>query len=151
MKKRPDEKHGHAKVNSPEYRVWSQMLSRCNNPRASNYAAYGGAGVAVCGRWLSFVAFLADMGPRPAATTLDRIDNARGYEPSNCRWATHQQQAENRSTTHRVTLGGQTKTVTQWAREVGISDTGFLARVRNGEGLPEILRPSRRASRLFGS
>jgi hypothetical protein len=75
------------------------MLDRCRNPGAVNYAYYGGRGVKVCERWLGedgYRNFLADMGERPKGRTLDRIDPDKGYEPSNCRWATAKEQVENR-------------------------------------------------------
>ena len=87
----------HRQTDSPAYQSWLAMKKRCENPRASNYARYGGRGVTVCRRWASdFTAFLADMGPRPAGMTLDRIDPNGNYEPSNCRWATAHDQRVNR-------------------------------------------------------
>lgn len=76
------------------------MIQRCGNARNPGFANYGGRGITVCERWLSFENFLADMGPRPTpAHSIDRIDNDRGYEPGNCRWATVTEQNRNRRST----------------------------------------------------
>lgn len=95
--------HGEAGVRSktPEYGAWANMIQRCTNPNLADFNLYGGRGITVCARWRkSFMAFLKDMGRKPSPRySLDRIDNNKGYNPNNCRWATAKQQAANKRTT----------------------------------------------------
>lgn len=91
--------HGQYRNNSvsPEIKAWEKMRERCLNPKDISYKNYGGRGITVCKRWLSFDNFLSDMGKRPSPKhSLDRINNDGIYEPSNCRWATRTEQNRNR-------------------------------------------------------
>ena len=81
---------------SGTYDIWVLMRQRCNNPKATGYAHYGGRGVTVCRRWDKYTNFLMDMGERPDGLTLDRIDPHGNYEPTNCRWATWTTQNRNK-------------------------------------------------------
>jgi hypothetical protein len=72
------------------------MRYRCQNPKDRAYKWYGARGIKVCERWEKFENFLADMGKRPPGLSLERVDNNKGYEPSNCIWATWTQQMRNR-------------------------------------------------------
>jgi hypothetical protein len=139
-------RHGHSL--SPTWRSWSGMLTRCLNERVPNYRWYGGRGIEVCERWLTFLNFLEDMGERPEGMTLDRIDPNGNYEPENCRWSTVAAQNANRTNNIAITVGGITKTVDEWARESGVSAFTIYGRLRRGWPQERAVQPKdfRRAS-----
>ena len=129
----------HGMTYSPEWRTWSSMLTRCNNEKSKCYRYYGAKGVSICERWRSFENFVADVGPRPAGTTLDRIDNSRGYEPENCRWATIDVQNRNRGSILMVEINGETKCVADWCDQLGIPRPRVYARIQSGMALYEAI------------
>lgn len=116
-------RRSHGKSNAFAYKSWIAMRHRCRSKSAYS-------GVTICARWNDFEKFLEDMGDRPVGTTLDRIDNSRGYEPANCRWVTKQQQSANRRTVRNITFADQTKCVAEWAREFGIHEDTLRARLK---------------------
>jgi hypothetical protein len=108
------------------------MIQRCTDTKWTRYADYGGRGITVCERWRTFENFLADMGDRPTEKTLDRIDNDKGYEPGNCRWATALEQANNKRSTVFVTIGERTMSAAEWERSSGVRAGSIRARVHRG-------------------
>lgn len=90
------QRHGHkvGGIESPTYRSWRSMRTRCFNPNHLAYSRYGGAGVTVCERWESFDNFLADMGERPPGTSLGRHNDVGNYQPGNCSWQTPKEQGK---------------------------------------------------------
>ena len=115
------------------YSTWKSMLNRCNNPNNSSFSYYGGRGISVCDKWReSFWFFVEDIGTRPKGCTLDRKDNFGNYEPSNCRWATHEEQSLNTRRNLEIIYRGKTYTESQLARATGVNRTTIQARRNRG-------------------
>jgi len=131
----------HGMWQSPEYNIWIGMKSRCANPTDPVFHRYGGRGINVCDRWReSFAAFFADMGPRPSPDhSIDRIDNAKGYSPGNCRWATRKEQNRNRRDNRLLTFGGQTLCLAEWAEKTGIHYNTLHGRLSRGYTVEQAL------------
>lgn len=139
----------HRRTNTREYEIWCGIKKRCNNPRATNYQWYGGRGITVCDRWQhDFMAFFSDMGPRPTPQhTIERIDNNGAYEPSNCRWATMQEQINNRRLSprsHILAWNGEAKTVSEWARQLSVAPQAVTQRLKLGWTIEQALSKPRR-------
>lgn len=124
----------HGLSNTPEFSTWTDIQTRCNNQSSKFYKNYGGRGIQVCTRWTeSFENFLADIGFRPGREfSIDRIDNNGNYEPSNCRWATRVEQANNKRNNVKVTIDGITKNISTWAKEYGVCVSTASIRYRDG-------------------
>lgn len=124
-------RHGHSRrgAASPTYAAWASMFRRCYLPSQESYHLYGGRGIAVCDRWRTFENFMADMGEKPAGTSLDRIDSDGSYTPENCRWATPSQQAVNRRGTRLIEHNGQRKAAAEWAQLTGIPSSAIRTRI----------------------
>lgn len=106
----------------PWYNSYRSMMDRCYREKAANYPQYGGRGIKVCPGWHHieiFETWAVENGYKPGLT-LDRIDINGDYTPTNCRWATPKQQANNRRNTVYVTIDGITKTLSEWADFAGI-------------------------------
>lgn len=139
----------HGLFRTPEYATWAAMKGRCSNPREASYSRYGGRGISVCNRWLSFEGFFADMGRRPSKKhSLDRINNDGNYEPGNCRWATDTEQCNNQRRNVFVEYGGERKTLAQWARHYGFAYYVISSRHKLGIRPPELFVPVKRGQRL---
>jgi hypothetical protein len=131
----------HGLRNTPEYEAWAHMLRRCYTPTTNGFEHYGGRGISVCDRWHhSFENFLSDMGFRPSRRhSLDRENNDGNYEPSNCRWATAEQQANNKRSNIYITLNGETLTETQWRKKLGFERGVISYRIKSGWSPEEAL------------
>lgn len=117
---------------TPAYASWISMKQRCDLPTHKSFAYYGGRGIAICARWREFENFLSDMGEPPLGHSLDRIDYNGHYEPSNCRWATQEQQQKNRSSNRNLEAFGKVQCITEWAKQFGISVSAIQKRLARG-------------------
>lgn len=126
--------HGHTtnKTMSPTYHSWVGMMARCSNPNHRAYKNYGALGITICDRWHTFSNFLEDMGEKPPRMSIDRIDCKGNYEPGNCRWATSQEQARNKSNNAMLTANGKTMCVAEWAEELKINPASLSHRINAG-------------------
>jgi hypothetical protein len=126
-------KHGHATIGlSPTYTTWAGMLQRCKNPKNAKFYMYGAVGIEVCDEWLSFDAFLADMGERPKGKTIDRIRGNEGYSKNNCRWATIFEQQANLKNNVIVEYGNEKFTLAQLSKKLGVSAATLKYRMSVG-------------------
>ena len=138
--------------NTTEYRIWCGIVQRCCNPNDAAYEDYGGRGITMCPRWReSYVNFLKDLlseiGRRPSIKlTIDRINNDRGYEPGNIRWATKTQQVQNSRSARLLTFKDEVHSVTEWSTITKISRHALFNRLRDGWTVERTLTTPMRGS-----
>ena len=121
------------RTKSRAFSIWDTMVQRCTNRNRAVWKYYGGRGITVCKRWLEFVNFLTDMGNPPTKKhQLDRIDNNKGYCPSNCRWVTSKTNNRNRRNNRLITYRDQTQCLSALAEEYGINRQALRRRITSG-------------------
>lgn len=126
-------KHGDS--NSLLYRVYSGMKERCFSKNHKSYRNYGGRGITVCEEWKdsydSFKDWALSNGYKEKLT-LDRVDNNGNYSPENCRWTTYSEQNRNTRTTVKITVDGETKSLSDWCEINGINYNTAHTRIARG-------------------
>ena len=126
--------HGHTRGYhySGTYRSWQDMKVRCLNPNSPVWKYYGGRGITVCDRWMEFINFLSDLGERPIGYTLERVDNSKGYEPLNCKWATRKEQVRNTRRNRIFTVDGLTGCIAELCERYNINWNTVAGRLKSG-------------------
>ncbi len=113
--------------------IYYGMVRRCHDPRRKDYYKYGGRGITVCDEWresfTNFEEWALTHGFK-RGMTLDRIANARGYNPNNCRWISKKAQGYNRHTNRYVSIGDKVKTLEEWCRLYNIGPDLVIHRVQ---------------------
>lgn len=104
------------------YREWAGIIQRCTNPNSTSWDRYGGKGISVCDEWKRFEPFAewALENGYSDDLTIDRIDSKGNYEPSNCRWATIREQANNKADTLWILYNGVLRPLSMWSEMIGI-------------------------------
>lgn len=139
----------HGKAKSSTWNAWIGMRERCS-PHSKNARWYSKRGIKVCAHWQKFENFLGDVGERPEGAQLDRINNDRGYEPGNCRWATPTQNSRNRSNNTVLTYMGKSMCVAAWAERLNLPRYVISNRLRYGWPVARVLsEPVRAVSRAI--
>jgi hypothetical protein len=125
----------HGMRNSKEYSTWSAMKARCIHVESKDFYRYGGKGILICSEWAnSFEAFFKHMGFAPTKHhSVDRIDNSKGYEPNNVRWATKSEQQRNRNNSIYVSDGKTVFHLVDVAKLLGISRGSAFLRLKRGK------------------
>lgn len=137
----------HGLTNSRLYGVWAIMKQRCYNEKAPNFPSYGGRGITMCDEWKNdFMTFHDwayangyDENATKGECTIDRIDVNGNYEPSNCRWATRQEQNFNKRNTRIFEFKGKVQHLYKWAEEYNIPFSTLLYRLQSGMSMGEAL------------
>jgi len=123
------------------YGIWFAMVSRCTKPEHKSWDDYGGRGITVSKRWMSFKNFYFDMFPRPADMTMERRNNEKGYSKGNCVWATRRSNLLNRRNTVLIAYQGKQMNLIQLSELTGIPWKNIYHRMYHGATVEQAVRP----------
>lgn len=124
------------------YNIWLNMKQRCSNPKASHYEYYGGKGVSVCEEWKKSFSTFRDWALSNGyedGLTIDRIESDKDNCPENCRWVTHLKQMSNTTRNVMLTYQGETHSLSEWSRIVGVPYGTLKSRLRYGWSVERML------------
>lgn len=133
----------HGLTHNRFYKRWNDMVRRCYNQNEPAYRFYGALGITVCEEWRyspeSFIAWCESTYPNEQKLSLDRIDGSKGYSPDNCRWVTQIDQVHNLKNNRFITIGEETRCITEWCNLYGISAGAVYKRVHKGQSFEEAI------------
>ena len=144
--------HGQRKTRL--YRIWTNMKNRCFNKNYKNYKRYGAKGITVCDEWsgendfINFYMWAMSSGYKEYLT-IDRIDNNEGYSPDNCRWATYEEQANNKTNNRLFRFNGETQTLSEWSKIYDINQSTLRSRIELGVPENELFEKADRRYKKF--
>lgn len=127
----------HGMTNTRTYSIWQAMRLRCNRINQD----YSCRGITYDERWDSFENFYLDMGEVPTGMSIDRINVNGNYNKDNCRWATQEQQANNKRSSVFIEYNGKKQTVSQWAKELKMNHHTLRSRLKKGLTAEQALTP----------
>lgn len=130
----------HGLTRDRTYTSWRSMIVRCEHMRG-----YADRGIKVCSRWNTFEQFLADMGRRPAGTTIGRKNNDGNYEPENCEWQTGTEQSRNTRSNRLITYSNRTFCLAKWVEITGIPRNTLNYRIKKNWPINRLFTHSKKA------
>ena len=142
----------HGKSKTRLYNIWCNMKRRCTNKKNVDYHNYGGRGIKVCDEWkndfMSFYNWAINNG-YSNDLTIDRIDVNGNYEPNNCKWATKQEQCDNKRNTVYLTCNNKTKTLSEWSKSLSIPKMTIMNRLKLGWDINKTLSTPAKQNKYF--
>jgi hypothetical protein len=141
-------KHGMSRTKL--YRIWADMIQRCENENSTNYKYYGAKGVSVLSEWKDFEKFKtwALSNGYEKGLSIDRIDPFLNYEPSNCKWSTREEQDNNKRNSVKEVVKGELLTLSQIAKKYNFGFSTISHRYNVGVRGDDLIQPSNRGRKL---
>jgi hypothetical protein len=131
----------HGNSTHPLYKTWYQIMKRCYDKNHKDYKYYGERGITACDSWKDNAKnFFNDMGDKPENTTLDRIDNNKGYSKENCRWVSSGIQGSNKRNNKNFIINGKKIHLSEISRVYGIKETTLSNRLKAGANINEAIK-----------